>query len=68
MPNLEVLENVNGVLQGVPVGTGAHDNANLNIFHNVEPGLASAIRSQPWPAASSEACIEFYLTVPSYST
>ena len=32
MRDLEVLENLHCVLHGVPVGSGAHDNANLN-FH-----------------------------------
>jgi hypothetical protein len=30
------LENVDRVLHGVPVRTGAHDNADLNVFHSLE--------------------------------
>ena len=42
--NAELLENVDCVLHGVPVGTRTHDDADLNIFHGDGTGPADALR------------------------
>jgi len=53
MPDAELLENMHCVLHRVPVGTGAHHHADLDVFHSVGDAQAAAPLSALRPAPRS---------------